>query len=118
MESIRETLQAFNPHVEVEAVPENLSEANAERLVGQADIVFGDGATHLVQVQVLFAFHHHRGTAGEVQAPIELLGGKRPRGNRQQGQGEDKGQLALPHKVDHFHQTPPPIDSFSTRRPP
>ena len=41
VESIRETLASFNPHVEVEAVPENVSEDNAARLVGQADIVFG-----------------------------------------------------------------------------
>lgn len=41
VESIRETLRSFNPHIEVEAVPENVGEANVARLVGEADIVFG-----------------------------------------------------------------------------
>lgn len=41
VESMTATLAAFNPHVEVEAVPENISEANAAELVARADIVFG-----------------------------------------------------------------------------
>ncbi len=41
VESLRATLQAFNPHVEVEAIPENVSDENAARLVEKADIVFG-----------------------------------------------------------------------------
>lgn len=41
VESIRRTLEAFNPNIEVEAVPENISENNAASLVDQADIVFG-----------------------------------------------------------------------------
>ncbi len=41
VESLVATLRAFNPHVEVEAVPENIGEANAAALVGKADIVFG-----------------------------------------------------------------------------
>lgn len=41
VESLRETLRAFNPRVEVEAVAENISGENAERLVAGADIVFG-----------------------------------------------------------------------------
>jgi molybdopterin/thiamine biosynthesis adenylyltransferase len=32
-------LREFNPHVEVVAVPENVTEANAARLVGEADLV-------------------------------------------------------------------------------
>jgi molybdopterin/thiamine biosynthesis adenylyltransferase len=32
-------LRAFNPHVEVEAVPENITEANVEQLVGKVDLV-------------------------------------------------------------------------------
>lgn len=40
-ESMAATLQAFNPHVEVETVPENIGEANAASLVARADIVFG-----------------------------------------------------------------------------
>ncbi len=34
------TLNAFNPNVEVEAVPENVGESNAAGLVAKADIVF------------------------------------------------------------------------------
>lgn len=41
VESIRATLAAFNPHIEVEAVPENISDENVAELVGKADIVFG-----------------------------------------------------------------------------
>jgi len=41
VESMVATLAAFNPHIEVEAVPENVSEANAAHLVARADIVFG-----------------------------------------------------------------------------
>jgi molybdopterin/thiamine biosynthesis adenylyltransferase len=41
VESIAATLRAFNPHVEVETVAENVSETNAADLVGRADIVFG-----------------------------------------------------------------------------
>ena len=40
VEAARETLQRFNPHVEVEIVAENFSEQNAADLVGRADIVF------------------------------------------------------------------------------
>ena len=32
-------LRAFNPHIRIEAVPENLSEENAARLVGSVDLV-------------------------------------------------------------------------------
>lgn len=41
VESLAATLAAFNPDIEVEAVPENVTEANAADLVGRADIVFG-----------------------------------------------------------------------------
>jgi molybdopterin/thiamine biosynthesis adenylyltransferase len=41
VESMAATLGAFNPHVEVETVPENIGEANAERFVAKSDIVFG-----------------------------------------------------------------------------
>ena len=40
IESARETLQAFNPHITVETVNANINEENAEELVGSADIVF------------------------------------------------------------------------------
>lgn len=40
VESARRRLLELNPRLEIEAVPENVSEANADRLVGQADIVF------------------------------------------------------------------------------
>lgn len=40
-QSIEETLRRFNPHIELEIVPENLSEENAERLCAGADILFG-----------------------------------------------------------------------------
>lgn len=40
-QSIEETLRRFNPNVEVEVVPENLSEENAEQLCAKADILFG-----------------------------------------------------------------------------
>ncbi len=36
----RETLQAFNPHVEVEAIPENINPANAAAIIEKVDIVF------------------------------------------------------------------------------
>lgn len=41
VKSMAATLGDFNPHVKVEAVPENIAEHNASALVGQADIVFG-----------------------------------------------------------------------------
>ncbi len=41
VESLRATLAAFNPHIEIEAIPENVSDENAARLVEKADIVFG-----------------------------------------------------------------------------
>lgn len=41
VESIRDTLKEFNPRIEVEAVPENVSEENVKRLVAEADIAFG-----------------------------------------------------------------------------
>jgi molybdopterin/thiamine biosynthesis adenylyltransferase len=41
VESIRKTLEAFNPRIEVEAVPENLSQENVKQLVSGADIAFG-----------------------------------------------------------------------------
>ena len=41
VESMAATLAAFNPHIEVELVNANISEANAANLVGKADIVFG-----------------------------------------------------------------------------
>ena len=41
VESIRETLSAFNPRIMVDAVPENIGEDNVSELVSQADIVFG-----------------------------------------------------------------------------
>ena len=37
----QETLQRFNPRIEVEAVEENVNESNARELVAKADIVFG-----------------------------------------------------------------------------
>ena len=40
-DSAAKTLKAFNPAIEVETVPENISEDNAADLVGRADIVFG-----------------------------------------------------------------------------
>ena len=40
-ESARKTLTAFNPNVEVEIVPENITEENAAGLVERSDIVFG-----------------------------------------------------------------------------
>jgi molybdopterin/thiamine biosynthesis adenylyltransferase len=39
--SAEKTLQAFNPGVEVEGVPENIGEENVAALVERADIVFG-----------------------------------------------------------------------------
>ncbi|MCZ6792933.1 MAG: HesA/MoeB/ThiF family protein [Planctomycetota bacterium] len=39
VDSARRKLQELNPHVEVDAVPENISEENAARLVGLADVV-------------------------------------------------------------------------------
>jgi molybdopterin/thiamine biosynthesis adenylyltransferase len=39
VESAARRLRELNPRVEVVAVPENVSEANAERLVGMADVV-------------------------------------------------------------------------------
>ena len=39
--SIRETLQRFKPSVEVDVLPENITEGNVAGLVEQADIVFG-----------------------------------------------------------------------------
>lgn len=41
VESIMTTLQAFNSHIEVEAIPENIDAGNVADLVGRADIVFG-----------------------------------------------------------------------------
>ncbi|MDF1859139.1 MAG: HesA/MoeB/ThiF family protein [Verrucomicrobiales bacterium] len=41
VESIRKTLAAFNPRIEVEVVPENLSKENVKQLVSGADIAFG-----------------------------------------------------------------------------
>ena len=38
--SARATLQAFNPHVEIEAIPENINEANAADIISGVDIVF------------------------------------------------------------------------------
>jgi molybdopterin/thiamine biosynthesis adenylyltransferase len=40
VDSIAATLAAFNPRVAVEAVPENIGDANVADLVGRADIVF------------------------------------------------------------------------------
>lgn len=39
VECAAQRLRALNPRLEIMAVPENLSEANAARLVGQADLV-------------------------------------------------------------------------------
>jgi molybdopterin/thiamine biosynthesis adenylyltransferase len=39
-DSAVKTLNAFNPNIEIEAVPENFSEENAAELAGKADIVF------------------------------------------------------------------------------
>lgn len=39
-DAARETLQRFNPHVEIETVAENFSDDNAAGLVARADIVF------------------------------------------------------------------------------
>lgn len=41
VESMAATLKAFNPHIEVETVPENIGDANAASLVGKSGIVFG-----------------------------------------------------------------------------
>ncbi len=41
VESMSETLAAFNPGVEVETIPENINPTNAVELVGKSDIVFG-----------------------------------------------------------------------------
>lgn len=41
VESLGATLNAFNPGIAVETVPENISETNAAELVARADIVFG-----------------------------------------------------------------------------
>jgi len=40
VECAKRRLKDLNPRLEIEAVPENVSEANAEELVGKADIVF------------------------------------------------------------------------------
>jgi molybdopterin/thiamine biosynthesis adenylyltransferase len=40
IESIERRLQEFNPRLVIEAVPENVSEANVSRLVNEADVVF------------------------------------------------------------------------------
>ena len=32
-------LRAFNPHITIEAIPENISDANAARLIGNVDLV-------------------------------------------------------------------------------
>ena len=40
VDSIAESLERFNPHVEVETVPSNINEQNAAELVSKADIVF------------------------------------------------------------------------------
>jgi len=39
VESARRRLQELNPRLEIDAVPENISESNAGRLVGEADVV-------------------------------------------------------------------------------
>lgn len=39
VDSAAARLRELNPHVEIETVPENISDENADRLVGQADIV-------------------------------------------------------------------------------
>jgi len=39
-ESIARRLGEFNPHMQVEAIDENINEDNAARLVGRADVVF------------------------------------------------------------------------------
>ena len=39
VESAARRLRELNPHLEIEAVPENISEENAARLVGEADVV-------------------------------------------------------------------------------
>jgi molybdopterin/thiamine biosynthesis adenylyltransferase len=39
VETARARLAAFNPHVRIEATPENVTEANARALVAQADVV-------------------------------------------------------------------------------
>ena len=41
VEQAAERLQAFNPHVEVVPIAENVNEANVERLVRQADVIAG-----------------------------------------------------------------------------
>jgi molybdopterin/thiamine biosynthesis adenylyltransferase len=40
LESCQHRLLALNPRLEIEAVPENITEANAVRLVAEADLVF------------------------------------------------------------------------------
>ncbi|MCB1228791.1 MAG: HesA/MoeB/ThiF family protein [Verrucomicrobiae bacterium] len=41
VDSLVTTLRSFNPNVEVEAIAENVSDANAAELVAKVDIVFG-----------------------------------------------------------------------------
>lgn len=38
-ESIARRLNELNPHIEIEAIPENISEENAERICGKADVI-------------------------------------------------------------------------------
>ena len=40
-QSITETLERFNPHIELEVVPENVTENNVSELAAEADIIFG-----------------------------------------------------------------------------
>ncbi|NEP81242.1 MAG: HesA/MoeB/ThiF family protein [Okeania sp. SIO3B3] len=39
VESAARRLKELNPHVEIEAIPENISQSNVERLVGKVDLV-------------------------------------------------------------------------------
>jgi len=41
VESARQRLQALNPHVEIETIPENITESNAASLVSRCDLVVG-----------------------------------------------------------------------------
>jgi len=41
VEQAAERLRAFNPHVEIVPIAENISETNVDRLVGEADVIAG-----------------------------------------------------------------------------
>ncbi len=67
---------------------------------GVAEAALGDGAAHLVEVQILLALHHHRGAAGEVQAQVQAAGGEQRDGDHHQGDRQYAEHLARRHEVD------------------